>query len=74
MSKLALIEFLQNKYDELLQKIHPSSHKYRFLTERCDDGSPHVEIGENEYFLLQPNAVWNFRAKKSVQKMNCFME
>lgn len=52
MSKFALIELLQNEYNELLQKIKPSAHQYRFLTERQDDGSPHVEIGENEYFFV----------------------
>lgn len=52
MSKLALIELLQNEYNELLQKVKPSAQKYRFLTERRDDGSPHVEIGENEYHFV----------------------
>lgn len=52
MSKNALLEFMQNEYDGLCQKIKPSEHAYRFLTTRQDDGSPHIEIGENEYHFV----------------------
>lgn len=52
MSKILLLELLQNEYDQLCQKIKPSENSYRFLTTRQDDGSPHIEIGENEYHLV----------------------
>jgi hypothetical protein len=38
------IEELQTEYNELLQRARPHAGKYRFLTERSDDGTPHVEI------------------------------
>lgn len=46
------IEKLQTEYDNLCQKILPSEKPHLFLTERRDDGSAHVKIGENEYQII----------------------
>lgn len=74
MSKLALIEFLQNEYNDLLQKIKPSAHQYRFLTERQDDGSPHVEIGENEYYFVTTERGLDLSRKKFASKEELLYE
>ena len=44
-----LIEFIQNEFNELCQKINPSAKKYIFPTVRQDNGFEHLEVGENEY-------------------------
>ena len=46
------IEELQNEYNGLLQRARPIPHVYRFLTERSDDGTPHVEIIGDEYHFV----------------------
>lgn len=47
-----LIESLQNEYDKLCQRINQTDTAHRFLTERRDDGSPHVEVDENGYHYV----------------------
>lgn len=43
---------LQNEYNDLRQRIAPAKKEFRFLTERQDDGSPHVEIKDGQYHLI----------------------
>lgn len=54
MSEFSLlpIERLQIEYDNFCQRILPAEEPHLFLTERQNDGSPHVEIGENEYYYV----------------------
>jgi hypothetical protein len=47
-----LIEFIQNEFNELCQKINPSAKKYISPTVRQDNGFEHLEVGENEYYLI----------------------
>ena len=46
------ISSLQNEYNDLSQKIKTTTSPYRFLTERSDDGTPHVEIENGEYHFI----------------------
>lgn len=46
------IDALQTRYDELLQRACPTDGHYRFLTDRTDDGAPHVEIGDDGFHLV----------------------
>jgi hypothetical protein len=46
------LKHLQSKYDRLAQRIKPCIAEYSFLTERRDDGSPHVEYANDEYHYL----------------------
>lgn len=43
---------LAREYDRLCQRVEPSEHAYTFLTERHDDGSPHVEFSNGEYHYI----------------------
>lgn len=52
MSRSLLIKLLQGEYNEICQKVCVSEKPYSFLTERTDDGSPHIEISGNEYHLV----------------------
>ncbi len=49
---LVSIDELQNEYNELLQRMRPTPHRYSFLTERTDDGSPHVEVCDRMYHFV----------------------
>ena len=48
----AEIELLQTEFNALCQKIEPSPHVYTFLTDREDNGSPHVEYFYGEYHYV----------------------
>ncbi len=62
MSVKLLTESLQNEYDKLCQSIKPADKPYRFLTEQRNDGSPHVEINENDYhYVVTERGVENSR-------------
>lgn len=52
MSKSLLVKLLQGEFNEICQKIRIAEKPYSFLTERTDDGSPHIEISGNEYHLV----------------------
>lgn len=52
MSKSLLFKLLQGEYNEICQKIRIAEKPYSFLTERTDDGSPHIEVSGNEYHLV----------------------
>lgn len=43
---------LAAEYDRLCQMIEPSERTYAFLTERQDDGSPHVEFVDGQYHYV----------------------
>lgn len=43
---------LQTEYDTLCQRIKPSASQYTFLTERQDNGSPHVEYTDGKYHYI----------------------
>lgn len=49
MSKL---DELAREYDGLCQRVKPGEHPYTFLTERQDNGSPHVEFTDGEYHYI----------------------
>lgn len=68
MTHLRTIDALQNEYNELLQKIRPSEHFYRFATERQDDGSPHVEIVEKEYHVVSTERGLDLSRKRFATK------
>ncbi|CAN5407315.1 immunity 63 family protein [soil metagenome] len=46
------LQSLKSKYNALCQRFEPSSGGYYFLTERHDDGSPHVEYDGREYHYI----------------------
>lgn len=46
------LKILQAEYDRLCQRIEPCGHEHTFLTERQDNGSPHVEFIDSEYYYL----------------------
>jgi hypothetical protein len=46
------IDELQENYNELLQRARPVDGKYSLLTERTDDGAPHVEIDDDGYHFV----------------------
>lgn len=46
------LQVLANDYNRLCQKIEPSVHEYSFLTERLDNGSPHVEFADGQYHYI----------------------
>lgn len=52
MSRSLLIKLLQGEYNKICQKVRSSETPYSFMTERTDDGSPHIEISKNEYHLV----------------------
>jgi hypothetical protein len=41
---------LQLEYNALCQRIEPSAGHYSFLTEREDNGAPHVEYADGVYY------------------------
>lgn len=43
---------LSTAYDRLCQRVKPCENAYTFLTERRDDGSPHVEFTKGEYHYV----------------------
>ncbi|CAN5372473.1 hypothetical protein BH10ACI2_BH10ACI2_15130 [soil metagenome] len=43
---------LQREYNQLAQYIKPCDTEYSFLTERQDDGSPHVEFANGEFHYV----------------------
>jgi len=43
---------LAQEYDRLCQRVKPCEHSYSFLTERQDNGSPHVEYVNGEYHYI----------------------
>lgn len=46
-----ILDDLQNEYDTLCQRIEPCANgAYTFLTEREDNGAPHVEYAEGVYY------------------------
>lgn len=46
------ISLLRLEYDRLAQRVSPSDFEYSFPTERQDDGSPHVEFHDGEYYYI----------------------
>ncbi len=46
------LKTLQAEYDRLCQRVKPCEHSYTFLTERQDNGSPHVEYADGEYHYI----------------------
>ncbi len=46
------LTLLQTEYDALCQRIEPSASQYTFLTERQDNGSPHVEFSDGKYHYI----------------------
>lgn len=43
---------LQTEYDLLCQRVKPCPSPYTFLTERQDNGSPHVEFSDGRYHYI----------------------
>ncbi len=43
---------LASEYDRLCQRVKPCENSYTFLTERQDNGSPHVEFADGEYHYV----------------------
>lgn len=46
------LDELAREYDRLCQRVKPCEHPFTFLTERHDDGSPHVEFADGEYHYI----------------------
>ncbi|HRI02484.1 MAG TPA: Imm63 family immunity protein [Pyrinomonadaceae bacterium] len=46
------LALLESEYDALCQRVKPCASKYTLLTERQDNGSPHVEFSGGEYHYI----------------------
>ncbi len=49
---IAELEELAREYDRMCQRFRPQTGRYTFLTERRDDGSPHVEFDGDRYHYI----------------------
>lgn len=45
-----ILDELQKEYDAVCQRIDPSAGQYSFLTERSDNGAPHVEYADGIFY------------------------
>ena len=59
---------LQSEYDELCQRVDPCTSQYTFLTERQDNGSPHVEYIDGEYHYIVTERGLDLESRSTVDK------
>lgn len=66
---------LQNKYDRLAQRIKPCAAEYSFLTERQDNGSPHVEFvdGAFHYVVTERGSEFERKATANIDEISYWL-